>query len=260
MSYNSFLVEKSEGIATVTYNRPKVLNAMDNPTLIELKDIMEGIKYDPEVICVILTGGGRAFSVGSDLKSPDLPTDPTEYHEILGQQAGHAIEMLPKPVIAAINGFAVGGGMEMALACDIRFASEDSTFGLPEVELGDVPRMGGSQRLTRTVGAAYAKELMFLGEQINTQEALRIGLVNHVVPKADLMKTARAFALKLTGKHPVALERIKFLCNHALDIPVSVGAVFELLQLGSSGTISEPGPGSRAYEAVKAYKARFAAK
>ncbi len=257
MAYKSLFFEKSDGIATVTLNRPQVLNALDNPTLLELKGILEAVKYDDEVVCVLLTGVGRAFSVGSDLKSPDLPTDPPEYHEIMGQQVGNQIEALPKPVIAAISGFALGGGIEIALACDIRIAAEDAVFSLPEVDLGNVPRMGGTQRLTRAVGAAMAKELMFTGDQINAQEALRIGLVNRVVPKAQLMTACRELALKLTGKNPIALERIKFLCNHAADIPVALGAVYELLELGPSGVLRPPEEGSQAYEAVKSYRERF---
>lgn len=223
-----------------------MLNALNNPALLELKDILERVKYDEEVIVVLLTGVGRAFSAGSDLKSPDLPTDPPAYHSILGKEIMNLFELLPKPVIAMISGFALGGGTELALACDIRIASEDATFGLPEVNLGGVPQWGGTQRLSRQIGVSRAKKLMFTGDHIDAQEALRIGLVDKVVPKDQLVDTAMELARKLTGKNPLVLERIKFLANHSYDVPVTLGVIYELLDVGPSGVLRPPREGSRA--------------
>ena len=257
MAYKYFLFEKTEGIATVTINRPEVLNALNNPTLLELKDILKLVTYDREVAVILLTGVGRSFSVGSDLKSPDLPTDPPAYHQILGHEIMNMIELLPKPVIAVTNGFTLGGGTELMLACDVRIASEDAVFGLPEVNLGSTPGWGGTQRLSRQIGASRAKELMFTGDHIEAKEALRIGLINKVVPKARLMDTARELAQKLASKNPVALERIKFLANNAADVPVRLGVVYELLDFGPAGVLRQPEEGDLAFEAMKNYRARF---
>jgi len=257
MVYKYFLFEKSEGIATITINRPEVLNALSNPTLLELKDILKLVTNDREVVVILLTGMGRSFSVGSDLKSRDLPTDTPAYHRILGQGVMNMIEILPKPVIAVINGFALGGGTELMLACDVRIASETAVFGLPEVNLGSVPGFGGTQRLSRQIGMSKAKELMFTGDYIEAEEALRIGLINKMVPKGKLMDTARELARKLAGKNPVALERIKFLANNAADVPVRLGVIYELLDFGPSGVLQQPEEGDLAFESMKNYRERF---
>ena len=255
-----FLYEKSEGIATVTMHRPEVLNALSNPTLLEFKEILQTLKSDEEVIVVLLTGEGRSFCVGSDLKSPDLPTDPPAYHGILGQEVANMIEHLPKPVIAVVNGYALGGGMEMLLACDLRIASDEATFGLPEVDLGGVPGFGGTQRLSRQIGLPMAKEILFTGEHMDAQEAYRIGLVNRLVPKKKLMDVARELAKKLTLKNPVVLERLKFLANNASDIPVNMGVLYELMSFGPSGAVRPPKEGTPAFQATKDYRERFSKK
>ena len=260
MDLKYFLYEKSEGIATVTMNRPEVLNALNNPILLEFKEILQSVKFDEEVIVVLLTGIGRSFSVGSDLKSSDLPTDPPAYHQILGQEVFNMIEHLPKPVIAVVNGYALGGGLEMLLACDLRIASEEAAFGLPEVDLGGVPGWGGTQRLPRQVGLPIAKEILFTGEHIDAQEAYRIGLVNKVVPKEQLMDAAWELAKKLTLKNPVALERLKFLANNAPDIPVTLGALYEMMDFGISGAVKPPKEGTPAFQATKEYRERFTKK
>ena len=257
MSFKSFLLDKKEGIMTITLNRPRVLNALDDPTLLELRDIMQSAKHDEEIGIVLFTGTGRAFCVGSDLKYQPRPNDPPGYHHILGQEVLDMIENLPKPVIAVVNGFCLGGGMEMLLTFDLRLAADDATFGLPEINLGAIPSWGGTQRLSRQIGTIKAKELMFTGDFIDAQEALKIGLINRVVPKTRLMETALELAQKLIAKNPVSMERIKFLANKAIDLPVELGSKLALTSFGVSGTIRPPEEGTSIYEAMTRLRAKY---
>lgn len=202
---------RDEAIATVTLNRPEALNAFDEGQLTALLDVMETLRQDRAVRCVILTGAGdRAFAAGADIKRMQAMT-PDEFAVFgrLGQRAAMAIESLPQPVIAAVNGFALGGGCEIALACDIRLASENAVFGQPEVMLGVPPGWGGTQRLPRLVGSGVAAEMILTGNRIAAAEALRIGLVNAVYPAERLMSEAVTMAGKIAANSPRAVRAAK---------------------------------------------------
>jgi enoyl-CoA hydratase len=201
MNFTNLLVEIKDRIATVTVNRPKVLNALNEATLKELDQAFISFENDSEVKVVILTGAGeKAFVAGGDIAVMQ-PLGPVAARDFarMAQKILDRIENSPKPVIAAINGYALGGGCELAMACDLRIASESARLGQPEINLGIIPGWAGTQRLARLVGKGRAKELLFTGEMIDAREAWRIGLVNRVVPAAELMSAARELAVKIAG-------------------------------------------------------------
>jgi enoyl-CoA hydratase len=206
--YEALLYEKKNRIGYVTINRPDKLNALNAKAKSELKYLFEEIKDDSAVDVVILTGAGeKAFVAGTDIKElTELGTETGKLFSIDGQSVFHAVENVGKPVIGAINGFALGGGCELALACHIRIASENAKFGQPEVNLGIIPGYGGTQRLARLIGKGRAMEMILTGDPIDAQEALRIGLVNKVVPLAELKNTAEALAQKILSKGQVAVR------------------------------------------------------
>jgi enoyl-CoA hydratase len=216
MAYQTLLVETSERICTVTINRPDKLNALNAGAKAELKDLFESLTSDPEVDVVILTGAGeKAFVAGTDIAElTSLNTASGTQFAAGGQAVLSRIEGLGKPVIAAVNGYALGGGCELALACHIRIASENARFGQPEVNLGVIPGYGGTQRLPRLIGEGRAMEMILTGDHVDAHEALRIGLVNKVVPAAELMATSRALALKIVSKGQVAV-RLSLQAVHA---------------------------------------------
>lgn len=200
-------LEQRDNIAVVTINRPDKLNALNAATVAEVRAAFESLRAREEVRAVILTGvGEKAFIAGADIVelSQMTPLTGTQVSRA-GQETLRIVETMPVPVIAAINGFALGGGLEFALACHIRIASENAKLGLPEVKLGIIPGYGGTFRLPRVVGRGRALELMLTGEMINAQEAYRIGLVNQVVAQANLMETAEAMARKISANGPVAV-------------------------------------------------------
>jgi enoyl-CoA hydratase len=229
MEFNNLLVEKSDGIATVTVNRPKALNALNEETLGELLASFEGLEADPSIRAVILTGAGeKAFVAGADIAAmKDLDAVAARDFALLGHKVMHAIEHLSKPVIAAVNGFALGGGCELALACDIRLAGDNARFGQPEVNLGVIPGFGGTQRLPRLIGKGRAKELLFTGDMIDAGEALRLGLVNRVVPPGELLGAARDLATKITGKGAFAVALCKEAVNNGLEMDIDKACRFE---------------------------------
>lgn len=229
MGYQNILVDKSEAIGTITINRPEVRNALDRATWLELKMAIEQLGSDPEVHVVIITGAGdKAFAAGADVRAL---RDRTMVETLAGenQEILTVLENLPKPVIAAINGYAIGGGCELAMACDIRIASENARFGQPEVGLGILPGAGGTQRLPRLVGLGKAKELILCGDLVDAKEAERIGLVNQVVPLDQLMDTARQVAKKMMAKGPLALRLSKLALNIAVGSDLSTGLLVERL-------------------------------
>lgn len=200
-------LEERDNIAVVAINRPDKLNALNAATVAEVRAAFESLRAREEVRAVILTGvGEKAFIAGADIVelSQMTPLTGTQVSRA-GQETLRIVETMPVPVIAAINGFALGGGLEFALACHIRIASENAKLGLPEVKLGIIPGYGGTFRLPRVVGRGRALELMLTGEMINAQEAYRIGLVNQVVAQANLMETAEAMARKISANGPVAV-------------------------------------------------------
>ncbi|MDP2268165.1 MAG: enoyl-CoA hydratase-related protein [Deltaproteobacteria bacterium] len=222
MSYNNLLLTEEESIATITFNRPKSLNAMNSDTLLELRDAVTACKNDATVKALILTGAGeKAFVAGADiLQMQNLrPAEALAFME-LGHEVLRLIETMSKPAIAAVNGFALGGGAEIAMACDIRFASENALFGQPEVLIGLIPGWGGTQRLSRLIGMGRAKEMIMSGASIDAKRAYEIGLVNKVVPLDQLLAEARKFAVKLTTLPGFTLKMIKHSMNFGYDLPL----------------------------------------
>lgn len=222
-------VERSGHVATITLNRPDVLNAFDTDHLMNLRDRIEQLSSDRSVRVVILTGAGeRAFAAGADIAEM-LTKTPSQAREfsLLGQSTCSEIERAPQPYIAAVNGYALGGGCEIALACDVRVASENAALGQPEVTLGILPGWGGTQRLTRLVGPGLARELIYTGRRVKADEALRICLVNAVYPQAELMDRARDLATQIAANAPRAVASSKDAISRALDVELDAGLAYE---------------------------------
>jgi enoyl-CoA hydratase len=220
--------EVKEGIAFVTINRPSSLNALNNEVLDELYSAFTGADNDPEVNAVIITGEGKAFVAGADIaEMAKLSTLEGRAMMIKGQNIMNYIESMNKPVIAAVNGFALGGGCELAMACDIRIASEAARFGQPEVNLGIIPGFGGTQRLPRLVGKGMGKYLIMTGEMIDAQEAYRIGLVERVVPAEELMGSAEKVARTIMSKAPIAIRAAETAINTGIGLDIRSGVAFE---------------------------------
>jgi enoyl-CoA hydratase len=209
-------VDREDAVALVTVDRPDALNALDVATLTMLRDELSAIAADGDVRVVVLTGAGdRAFIAGADIKyMSGLGVEDAIAWGALGHEVGRLLETMAKPTIAAVNGFALGGGCELALACDIRYASSNAKLGQPEVNLGIIPGWGGTQRLARVCGLGVAKELIFTGRTVDADEALRIGLVNGV--HDPVLDRARETAQLLATKSPIALRVMKRLANRAL--------------------------------------------
>ena len=209
----SISVDREDAVANVTIDRQDALNALDVATLTELRDELRSVAADPQVRAVVLTGAGeRAFVVGADIKYMSrLDPEQAKGWGALGHEAGRLLETMPKPTIAAINGFALGGGCELALGCDLRYASSRARLGQPEIDLGIVPGWGGTQRLARVCGLGVAKELILTGRQVDAEEALRIGLVNAI--SDPVLEHSLEIAQKLAAKSPVALRVAKRLLN-----------------------------------------------
>jgi len=235
MSYENILVEREENYAIITLNRPKALNALNRALMAELNTAIDELVGEESVRAIVLTGAGeRAFAAGADISEfSAMPSASVAAKFALrGQAVLDKIERLPKPVIAAINGFALGGGCELAMACDIRLAADTARLGQPEINLGIIPGYGGTQRLPRLVGKGTAKLLCLTGDHITAEEALRIGLVDRVVPAANLLTEAKALAAKLAGKAPVAVTAIKQAINVGTEGTLVDGLAFEAAQFG----------------------------
>jgi enoyl-CoA hydratase len=209
---------REDGIAVLTVNRPEALNALDSATLTELRDRLREVAEAADVRVVVLTGAGdKAFVAGADIKyMSGLEVGEAREWGALGQEAGSLLETMPKPTIAAVNGFALGGGCELVLACDFRYAARTAKLGQPEVNLGIIPGWGGTQRLARAVGIGTAKELVLTGRMVDADEAQRIGLVNAVFEPAELMEKTLETARALAAKGPLALSAAKRTLNRAL--------------------------------------------
>lgn len=228
MAYETIIVEIEEGIATITLNRPEVLNALNNQVFIELGEAAEKLSADDSVRVVIITGGDKVFAAGADIKQMALATAvdvSTSGRPSL--KTYNLIENMHKPVIAAIAGYALGGGCELTLAADVRIAADNAQFGLPEIKLGILPGGGGTQRLPRLIGAGKAKELIFSGDFISAEEALRVGLVNKVVPADQLLTEAKKMAKKFAAKGAVALYLAKTCVNEGLRMDLEMGLQYE---------------------------------
>lgn len=228
MGYKNILFEVEERVSTITFNRPRALNSITTETLSELNDALVKCRDEDEIQVVIITGAGKAFVAGADIQEmKDLePYQAMEFTE-LGHRNLRLIETLPKPVIAMVNGMALGGGTEISMACDIRFASENAQFGQPEITLGVIPGWGGTQRLARLVGLGRAKELVLSGEHIDANRAYEIGLVNRVFPADQLADETRKFAQKLAGMPAFALKLAKHSMNYGYDMSLESANALE---------------------------------
>jgi enoyl-CoA hydratase len=235
MTYQNLLLEISDGIGTVTINRPKALNALNIETLHELQSAFQDLENEPAVEVAILTGAGdRAFVAGADiLERMDMNSLEAIRFAELGHSTLDQIEGLRKVVIAAVNGFALGGGTEIALACDFVFASENAKFGLPEVTLGVFPGFGGTQRLPRLVGKGRAKELIFTGAMIPAEEARDWGIVNRVFKAESLLDETRKVAKKIASNGPVAIQLAKTTVDRGYDVGLREGCHMEAVAFGS---------------------------
>ena len=230
MEYKNIMFGVEGSVAVVTLNRPEVLNALNEETMKELGSAMSECKQDGTVRVVILTGvGDKAFIAGADInefvgKSPAMIMNFAE----LGHNVVRIMETMGKPIVAAVNGYALGGGLEISMACDMRFASDKARFGQPEILLGLIPGMGGTQRLSRLVGIGLARELIMSGEQVTAQRAYEIGLVNRVFPAEQLMEETKKFAQRLAGLPPFALRMAKYAINYGYDLALENANSLEL--------------------------------
>ncbi len=221
-------LEIKSGIGIITMNYPKVLNALSNKTLTELAEAVDIVEKDSSVLGLIITGEGKAFVAGADISQmQSYGAEEGRAYANFAQTIFNKIENLEKPVIAAINGYALGGGCELAMSCDIRIASEKACFGQPEVNLGVIPCFGGTQRLSRLVGTGVAKELIFTGRMVKAEEAKDIGLVNKVVPADELLKEALEMMELIKTKAPLAVKYAKVAINRGIDLDISNGLELE---------------------------------
>jgi enoyl-CoA hydratase/carnithine racemase len=243
------LYEKKGSIAYVTVNRPKVLNALNTPTWTDIRTAFEAAKVDPSVLGVILTGAGdKAFIAGADISElAHVDAFGAEESSRFGQSVLDLIENLGKPVIAAVNGFALGGGCETAMACTIRIAAEHAKFGQPEVKLGLLPGGGGTQRLPRLVGKGRALQLILTGETISAQEAYRIGLVNEVVPAANLIARAEAILKQIGANAPIAVKFSLEAANKGLETSQAEGFALEASYFGICAATEDKKEGTSAF-------------
>ena len=257
MDYQNIIYSAENGIATITINRPKALNALNLATMTELKDVVAKIAVDPEVKVVIITGSGsKSFVAGADIVEMSTKNAVQgRTFGILAQDVFTRIENLPQPVIAAVNGYALGGGCELACACDFRYASENAKFGQPEVGLGITPGFGGTQRLPRVVGRGYGKELIFTAQMIDAQEAYRIGLVNKVVPQEQLMDEVKKTAKKIASNAKIAVQLAKAAVNRGINCDVITGIAYEAEVFGLCFATEDQKEGMAAF--VEKRKANF---
>ena len=250
MNYQAIIFEKKEGIATVTLNRPEVMNARNRKMREEIISVMAEIRHDPEIHVVIITGAGeRSFSAGRDLKEAAQEKRPiveSRQHKLEWGDT-ETIAGLNKPIIAAINGYALGGGCEMALACDIRLAVEDAKLGLPEVSRGMIPGSGGTQRLSRLIGLGKALELILTGSIIDAHEALRIGLVSKVVPRPQLMPAAEEYARLIASRGPQAVIFAKEAVRKGYEMSLDDGLRLETDLSSLLQTTDDIKEGARAF-------------
>lgn len=248
MEFNNLLYENKDGIAFITMNRPEALNAFNKETLEELSKVIDLVEQDPEVKVIIFTGQGKSFIAGADI------SEMSEY-EILegrdvalkGQALFSRVEKLGKMTIAAINGFALGGGCEFAMSCDIRIASEYAKFGQPEVGLGIIPGWGGTQRMPRLVGKGTAKYYICTGDIFNAEEAYRIGLVDKITKADELISTAEKVAKTIISKAPVAVKMAKYAINNGLNTDLESGIAYEAEAYTTSFSCADRKEGTAAF-------------
>ncbi len=228
MSYKNLIVENQKEIAVIRINRPKALNALNLEVLAELEKAVEVVAEDKDIRVLVLTGEGKAFVAGADIgEMKDLVPEQARKFSQFGQKVFRRIELLEKPTIAAVNGFALGGGCELAMCCDIRIASKGARFGQPEATLGITPGWAGTQRLSRIVGLPKAKELIFTGDMIAAEEALRIGLINRVVADEELMPQTMLLAEKIASRSQNAIKYAKIAMNRGFHTDLDTAHTIE---------------------------------
>ena len=260
MAYKYLLLEKEDGIGILYINRPEAMNALNTGVLEEIIQAADEISRDDEIQVLIITGAGdKSFVAGADIKEMHgLTAVEGRKFGYIGQAAFRAIEKLEKPVIAAVNGFALGGGCELAMAADIRLASDKAKFGQPEVGLGITPGFGGTQRLPRLVGEGRAMELILTANTINVEEAYRIGLVNHIYPAENLLDEARKMARKIMSNAPLAVKYSKSAINKGLQTDIDTGMAIEADLFGICFSTEDQKAGMGAF--LNKEKASFKAK
>lgn len=249
MTFENLLLERDGPVAIVTLNRPKVLNALNTQTLSELAGLMAELKADAGVRVVVVTGAGdKSFVAGADINELAAlsPIEGIE-HARRGQRVFDSIENLGKPVIAAVNGFALGGGCELAMACTIRLAADTARFGQPEINLGIIPGYAGSQRLPRLVGKGIALEMLLSGDMVGAQRAYEIGLVNRVVPAVDLLAEAKKLAQTLASKAPIAVRYILDGVHQGMETTFSSGQFLESSLFGAIASSADMREGTKAF-------------
>jgi enoyl-CoA hydratase/3-hydroxyacyl-CoA dehydrogenase len=259
-AYETIKLEREESILWIILNRPHRLNAFNDILMEELSDALDTAEKDPSVKCVVITGeGDRAFSAGADVTMfPKATPVKAEEFSRAGQNVFGKIEEMSKPVIAAINGFALGGGLELALACDFRVAAEHAELGSPEINLGLIPGWGGTQRLVRIIGLAKAKELVMLGNRLKAEEALKSGLVNKVVHYEKLKDEVRELAKKISEGPPVAMKYAKYALNFGTQVPLEAGLRLESSLMGLAFSTEDLKEGVEAFMSRR--KAEFKGK
>jgi len=249
MSYENLLYEVKDQVARITVNRPQVLNALNRATVEELDRAFDAARADSGVRALIITGAGeKSFVAGADINelAKQSPVEGKEY-SLFGQAAFHKLETMGKPSIAAINGFALGGGCELALCCSIRIASKNARLGQPEVKLGLLPGYGGTQRLARLCGKGVAHELLLSGEMISAEEALRVGLVNHVVELAELIPAAEKIAQKIVANAPLAVKYAMEAVEHGMEMTQEEGLFLEATLFGLCCATEDMREGTKAF-------------
>jgi enoyl-CoA hydratase len=256
MGYENLQIERKDGVAVVTVSRPKKLNALNTKTIQELDAIFAALASDAEVKGVVLTGAGeKAFVAGADIEElAGLDAESGRALSERGHRVFDRIEWLGKPVVAAVNGFALGGGCELALACHVRLASENASLGTPEVKLGLICGYGGTQRLPRLVGRGAALEILLTGERVSAEEALRLGLVNRVVPRDQLLPEAEALVRKMIANGPLALRATLEAVHGGLDRPLADAQEGEAQLFGELCASADAAEGTRAFLEKRAPK------
>jgi enoyl-CoA hydratase len=249
MAFKFILYEKDEAVATITLNRPETLNAFSREVVEEVLQALEDVENDENVRVVVLTGAGeKAFSAGADIKAMiGMNALRARDLSLMGEKLCLALENLEKPVVAALNGYALGGGLEVAMACDLRIASENARMGQTEINIGLIPGWGGTQRLTRLIGRTKAKELVFTGRMIDAKTAEQLGIVNMVVPADKFRETVRQFALDLAAKAPVAIKVAKELINKGADIGLHSALALEREGFGVVASTEDLQEGVKAF-------------